>query len=86
MDGPGVNKTQECLYTCRTIFYCQTVAGDYDEWQFCRDNNKFELFNGEALASMDDLINRNWYVYGNQKSVDVRTIDFYPNPNIQSIF
>lgn len=32
MEGPGVDTSMGCKYSCRTIFYCQTVAADYDEW------------------------------------------------------
>jgi hypothetical protein len=68
-----------CQFDCRTIFYCQTVAGDYDEWQFCRDNNKFELFNGEGLASLEDMVNQNWYVQGKYYAIDADKEGYYKN-------
>ena len=64
MEGPGVNVTQTCQYDCRTIFYCQTVSGDYDEWQFCRDNDKFDLLTGVALLTMENTVNSAWYMKG----------------------
>ena len=43
------------------IYYCQTVSNDYDEWQFCRDNDKFQLLDGEGLLSFENLLNHAWY-------------------------
>jgi hypothetical protein len=40
------------------------VAGDYDEWQYCRDNDKFDLITGVALISMENTINSAWYMKG----------------------
>jgi hypothetical protein len=62
IDGPGVDLNEGCGTDCRMIFYCQTMANDFDEWQFCRDNNKDEFGNGVLLSTLEDLITHNWYV------------------------
>ena len=61
IDGPGVDLTAGCDEGCRMIFYCQTMANDFDEWQFCRENNKVEFGNGVFLSSFEDIVNHNWY-------------------------
>jgi len=60
IDGPG-GQIGKCDYNCRMIFYCQTMANDYDEWQFCRDNDKVEFGNGEGLLSVEGFIDSTWY-------------------------
>jgi hypothetical protein len=44
------------------IFYCQTVANEYDEWQYCRENPLIEFGNGEGVSSIENMITHNWYV------------------------
>jgi len=60
LEGPGVNVTEPCDYDCRMDMFCQTTANDYDEWQFCRDDDKFDLHDGAALLSIMNLIDYRW--------------------------
>lgn len=61
--GPGVNPEAGCDFECRMDFYCQTVSNDYDEWQYCRNKDKFDLFGlgDEAMDTVENLINNSWY-------------------------
>lgn len=62
LSGPGSgNLTEGCDAFCRLLMYCETVAGDYDEWQFCRDNGLNGLFNGEAVLTLEQAFNSLWY-------------------------
>jgi hypothetical protein len=61
IDGPGVDLTSGCDMDCRMIFYCQTVANEYDEWQQCREKEIIEFFKGEGILSFEDIITHNWY-------------------------
>ena len=62
LNGPGAGDlTAGCDYACRMIFYCETMAGDYDEWQFCRENDIVEFFNGESLLTIEQAIDHTWY-------------------------
>lgn len=62
IDGPGVNLEDGCDWACRMIFYCQTVANEYDEWQYCRENALIEFGNGEGILSFEDMVTHSWYV------------------------
>lgn len=61
IDGPGVDTTSECNIACRRIMYCQTVSNDYDEWQYCLDNDRFQPFSVYGLLSIENLIDKAWY-------------------------
>lgn len=43
IDGPGQNPTDPCDRKCMMEMYCQTVSNDYDEYMFCRDDDKADL-------------------------------------------
>lgn len=62
--GPGVNTTARCDYTFRSIFYCQTVSADYDEWQMCRDEDitQFAPSHGNTLMALANTFNGDWYI------------------------
>ena len=60
--GAGASVSQACDYECRMVMYCQTVSNDYDEWQFCRDKNKSDLFDlNESLMTIEQFVNYSWY-------------------------
>jgi hypothetical protein len=62
IDGPGVDKTADCDFTCTMTMYCQTVSNDYDEWQFCRDQDKVAPFSiVETLLTFEQAIDHTWY-------------------------
>jgi hypothetical protein len=61
LGGPGAGIGTDCDWGCRMIFFCQTMANDYDEWQFCRDNDKVEFFNGEGLLTIEQFIDHAWF-------------------------
>ena len=62
IDGPGVESYLKCNTECRRIMYCQTVSNDYDESQFCLDNDRFQPFSANGLISVENWINNAWYV------------------------
>ena len=62
IDGPGVNKEAGCDFECRMIMYCQTVSNDYDEWQFCRNRDKFDPFSiSETLLTFEQSVDHTWF-------------------------
>ena len=53
--------TEPCGYECRMWLFCQATANDYDEYQFCSDNNKFDIWGWSAVLTVEDLVEHNWY-------------------------
>jgi hypothetical protein len=41
--------------------YCQTVANDFDEYQFCRDKSLSDLFSLEGLLTAEQYIDFAWF-------------------------
>lgn len=40
--------------------YCQTVSNDYDEWQYCRDTDRYDL-KGSTLMTIMNSIDHDWF-------------------------
>ena len=57
IDGPGAAHGEDCKYSCRIALFCETMSNDYDEWQFCRDQDKSALFSGdETVLTVEQAI------------------------------
>ena len=62
--GPGSgDPAYGCDYKCRLQAYCWIVAGDYEQYQFCRDKSKHASLSGNLLT---DILAHNWYLEKDQ--------------------
>jgi len=42
--------------------YCQTISNDFDEWQYCRDTDRFDLWEtDETLMTIMNFIDHDWF-------------------------
>jgi len=44
--------------------FCQTVSNDYDESQFCNDDDKFDLHHDNAVMTFINIVNNHWFTKG----------------------
>lgn len=61
LGGPGQNPTDPCGFECRTSYYCQTVADDYDEYQYCLDKDKADFSADGIIMTIQDFIDHFWF-------------------------
>lgn len=60
--GPGDDINAPCDYKCRVLNHCQTVAGDWDEWESCRQRYNYVADIGmETFMSALQSFNHAWY-------------------------
>jgi hypothetical protein len=62
VDSPIIDKSEECNFDCRMLMFCQTIAGDYDEFQFCRSKSIFNFEEaGTFVMALEQTIDHAWY-------------------------
>lgn len=60
--GPGAHPSNPMTFSQRMELYCQTVSNDWDEWNYCRDNDRFDIWDGEErLMSLMNAIDHDWF-------------------------
>ena len=73
--GPKGQKGEPITYDAMRRLYCQTVVNDYDESQFCNDEDTFDLYHDNAVMTLIGLIDRHWFKKGKAyKKINKSTI------------
>ena len=60
--GPGAHPEKPLSFKDRMELYCQTISNDFDEWQYCRDTDRFDLWEtDETLMTIMNYIDHDWF-------------------------
>lgn len=59
--GPKGGKGKEISSDYQKRLYCQTVSNDYDESQFCNDDDKFDLHHDNAVMTFINMVDNHWF-------------------------